>query len=56
MKTLFELLDEYIQYEKSLNYSVCTSKCAFYNIRRFLKWAGSAWGIVSPDQLAFKHM
>jgi integrase/recombinase XerD len=56
MKTLFELLDDYIQYEKSLNYSSLTSRYAFYNIRRFLKWAGSLFGIVTPDQLRTKHM
>jgi integrase/recombinase XerD len=56
MKTMFELLDEYIQYEKSLNYSPATSRTAFYNIRNFLKWAGSMWGIVSSDQLGMKHL
>ena len=56
MKTLFELLEDYVQYEKSLNYSSLTSRSAFYNIRRFLKWAGATWGIVSPDQLSTKHM
>jgi integrase/recombinase XerD len=56
MKTLFELLDDYIQYEKSLNYSPATSISGFYNIRRFLKWASSTWGVVSPDQLRTKHL
>jgi site-specific recombinase XerD len=56
MKTLFELLDDYLQYEKSLNYSETTTRSGFYNIRWFLKWASSTWGVVSPDQLRTKHL
>jgi site-specific recombinase XerD len=56
MKTLFELLGDYVQHERSLNYSGCTVRCTFYNVRRFLKWAGSRFGVVTPDQIGASHM
>ncbi|MCP4124616.1 MAG: tyrosine-type recombinase/integrase [Bacteroidetes bacterium] len=55
MKTLSELLQDFLDHAKSLNYSRHTLRSYKVNLNRFLRWLESH-GVVDPDRLQDEHL
>jgi integrase/recombinase XerD len=56
MKTLDDLLDDYLERLESLNYSRLTGRTAFYNCLDAVKWFGKTHGITTADMLRKTHL
>jgi len=56
MKTLHDMLSEYIEHLESLNYSKVTRKTAFYNNASFIRWLGTTHNVDTPQALRKAHL
>ena len=56
MKTLYDLLDDYLERLESLNYSSVTRRAVYYNSMECLKWLEKTHGVKSADMMRKTHL
>lgn len=56
MQTLLELLIDYVQHLRALNFSGWTAKQANNDLREWIRWTGATLGVATPDQLRASHL
>ena len=56
MKTLYDLLDRYLERQESLNYSRVTMRTVFYNCAEFIRWLNETHGVNAPDMIRKAHL
>jgi len=56
MKTLAELLEEYLGRRQALNFSPWTLRQGRYNLKRFLRWLDTTREIRTPDRIRRSHL
>ena len=55
-KTLYNLLDDYLERLESLNYSRVTRRTVYYNCLDSVKWFGKTHGVKTADMLRKAHL
>ena len=56
MKTLRQLLEEYLEHQRSLKFSAYTSRSVRYNVGDFLGWLDRAHRVRGPEALRSRHL
>ena len=56
MRTLLELLDEYVEHLRVLNFSAWTAKQAHNDLRGWAHWLGATAGVYTPELLRAGHL
>ena len=56
MKTLYDLLDEYLERQESLRYSKVTRRTVFYNCLSCIKWLWKTHGVTTADTIRKAHL
>ncbi len=56
MKLLYELIEEYLDSLRSLNFRPGTVSVRGYALRRFTCWLEESWGVRTPDRLQRRHL
>ena len=56
VKTLYNLLDDYLERQESLNYSKVTRRTVYYNCLDCVKWLEKCHGTETPDGIRKAHL
>ena len=56
MKTLHDLMQDYIQWRMSLKMSECATRCVRYGLLRFFRWLSTRCQAHTADQLRKEHI